>query len=95
MTTISYIIDDDTRVELTFNRETITAYGYTWEDSWGEDGDDDYEPERMYMTSENVYSGYSASECVIKTLMNIGRVDDWPEGIAMIEEAGIEYVPSE
>jgi len=95
MATVSYIIDEDTRVELTFNRETITAHGYTWEDSQGEDWEEDYEPERMYLTSDNVYSGYTASECIIKTLMDIGRVDDWTEGIEMIEAAGIPYVTDE
>lgn len=95
MTTNSYTIDEDTRVELTFNRETITAHGYTYEDAQWDKDDEDHQPEGMYLTSANTYSGHTASECIILTLMDIGRVDEWHEGITMLQAAGIPYVPSE
>ena len=95
MASISYIIDEDTRVELIFNRETITAHGYMWDEAQGEEGEDDYQPDGMYFVSDNTYSGYTPSECIILSLMDIGRVDDWTEGIAMIEAAGIPYVSSD
>ena len=95
MATIAYIIDEDTRVELIFNRETITAHGYMWDEASGDEDEDDYQPEGMYFVSENTYTGYTASECVIFALMDIGRVDDFVDGIYMIQAAGIPYVSSD
>ena len=75
---------DDADFHVTFNRETITVEVYTWEEVEAYGSNDDDEKDGYYLTSQQVYSGYTLSECLIKSLMDIGRIDEgeWAEGIA-------------
>lgn len=91
MTTQTFILDEDAvRVEITFNRETISATGYQDVIELSEDGEDG-----EYMTFHKVFSGYTVPEILCIALMEMDRAEDWTEAIGIIEEAGICYVTDE
>ena len=82
--------EEDIRLEVIFNRETITVEGYEEVISLSEDEEDG-----TYLTHLEHYSGYTLSECLCKALMAMDRASDWSEAIEMIEEIGIPYVSDE
>jgi hypothetical protein len=91
----TYTIDENTRLEVTFNRETITVDGYEWVDAVGLEDDDSYEPAGVFLTHTDNYSGYTMSECLCKALIDMDKADDWDDAIYMIEAIGVEYVTDE
>lgn len=42
-----------------------------------------------------VFSGYSLSECLCKSLINEGIVSEWEDAVAIVEEMGVPYVTDE
>jgi hypothetical protein len=79
--------EEDVRLEVVFNRETITVEGYENVISLSEDEEDG-----TYLTHLEHYSGYTLSECLCKALIDMDRASDWSEAIYMVEEIGVPYV---
>jgi hypothetical protein len=82
--------EEDVRLEVIFNRETITVEGYENVVSLSEDEEDG-----EYLTHLEHYSGYTLSECLCKALIDMDRASDWPEAIELIESVGVAYVTDE
>lgn len=43
----------------------------------------------------HVFSGYTLSECLCKSLMDMGIAEEWDEAIIIVEEMGVPYVTDE
>ena len=82
--------EEDVRLEVVFNRETITVEGYENVVCLSENEEDG-----EYLTHLEHYSGYTLSECLCKALIDMDRASDWPEAIEMLGSIGIEYVSDE
>lgn len=84
---------DEARLEVIVHPNVIEVTGY--QDVIVLGGDDEDEQDGVYMTHHETYSGYTVSECLCKALMEMDKAAEWHEAIALIEDAGIKYVPSE
>lgn len=87
---------DTASLHVTFNRETITVDGYRYldEDMHVMDtvicGGSD-----VYLMSQETYSGYTLSECLCKSLMDMGIAEEWDEAIMIVKEMGVPYETDE
>lgn len=82
----------DVTIDITFNRETITAKGYEWATNLTSEDEDDTS---YVLSHQQTYSGYTLSEVLCKSLMDMDRADDWDEAINMVEAIGIDYVSND
>lgn len=89
----TYKFPDDVTIEITFNRETITAEGFEWVANLTPDEDDD--EYGYFLTYQQNYSGYTLPEVLCKSLIDMDRAEDWDEAISMVEAIGIDYVSSD
>lgn len=87
---------DTASLHVTYNRETITVDGYRYldEDMHVNDtviaGGSD-----VYLMSQENYSGYTLSECLCKSLIDMQIAEDWEDAIPIVEEMGVPYVTDE
>jgi hypothetical protein len=93
--TKTYVIDEDTRLEVEFLPNLIKVYGYSWQDDAGREDEDDFEPAGVWCTLEERYIGYTLSECLCKALMEMGIAEDWEDAIPMVEDLGVPYETDE
>ena len=76
---------DTASLHVTFNRETVSVDGYRYldEDMHVTDtviaGGND-----VYLMSQETYSGYTLSECLCKSLIDMQIADDWDEAITIV-----------
>lgn len=82
-------------LHVTYGNETVAVDGYRYVIELGADDDAQEEEEGVFLTSQKRYSGYTLSECLCASLIDMEIAEDWPEAIAIVEEMGVPYVTDE
>lgn len=93
--TLTYTVDEDTRLEVEILHSMIKVCGYTWQDDAGYPDEPDFEPAGIYLTLEERYIGYSLAECLCKALIDMGVAEEWEDAIPMVEDLGVPYETDE